>query len=150
MVAHIASLLLVVALGSPGAQAQRPRSVAKETITVYRSKTCGCCGSWVEHIRQAGFDTNVHVIENVDTAPDRDRVPTDLRSCHMALVRGYVVEGHVPADVIKELLRKKPAVVGIAVPGMPAGSPGMESPNPIPYSIIAWNRTGKRSVFANR
>jgi hypothetical protein len=150
MIPHIASVLIVTSLSIPYAFAQRTPAVTKELITVYRSKTCGCCSKWVEHLKQAGLEAKEHVIENIDTAPERDRVPSDLRSCHIAKVRSYLIEGHVPADVIKDLLKKKPALVGLAVPGMPAGSPGMESPTPVPYAIIGWERTGTRLIFAKR
>lgn len=123
---------------------------AAEHITVYRVRTCGCCGKWAEHLKTAGFDVTVHVIDNVDDAPGRARVPEKLRSCHTATVGRYLVEGHVPADVIKDLLRRRPAVAGIAVPGMPAGSPGMESPNPQPYEVVAFDEKGVTSTFARR
>jgi hypothetical protein len=87
-------------------------------------------------------------VQNLDAVPERKRVPESLRSCHTAVVGGYLVEGHVPAAVIQKLLREKPKVAGIAVPGMPAGSPGMESPNPEAYDVIAFDAAGKTSVFA--
>ena len=88
--------------------------------------------------------------QDVAAAKDRLKVPTELRACHTAVVDGYVIEGHVPADVIRQLLRDKPRVEGLAVPGMPAGSPGMESPNPRPYDVLAFDSTGKTTVFAKK
>jgi hypothetical protein len=146
----IACLLILVALGVPGALACAVDTLQKSTVTVYRSRTCTCCSKWVDHLKAAGFEVTAHVVDSVETAPGRDRVPIELRSCHLAQVRNYLVEGHVPADVVTDLLRRKPRVEGIAVPGMPAGSPGMESPNPVPYDIIAWDRTGQQSTFAKR
>jgi hypothetical protein len=87
-------------------------------------------------------------VQNLDAVAERKRVPESLRSCHTAVVGGYLVEGHVPAAVIKKLLQEKPKIAGIAVPGMPAGSPGMESPNPEAYDVIAFDAAGKTSVFA--
>jgi hypothetical protein len=149
MIRTIASLLILVALSVSDAPASG-QAIQKQAVTVYRSKTCGCCGKWVEHLKAAGFDVTAHVVDNVENTPGRGRVPMGLRSCHVAKVRNYVIEGHVPADVIKDLLKKKPELEGLAVPGMPAGSPGMESPTPVPYDIIGWDRTGKQSTFAKR
>ncbi len=120
------------------------------SITVYKSPTCGCCAKWVDHLEENGF--KVRTIDTHDTAELKVRygVPGDLRSCHTALVDGYVVEGHVPADDIKNMLSEKPDVVGIAVPGMPVGTPGMEDGDrKDPYDIIAFQKNGKRSVFAS-
>jgi hypothetical protein len=150
MIHTIAALLTLVSLAAGGPAPAPVATIQKDAITVYRSKTCGCCGKWVEHLKAAGFDVTAHVVDTIENAPGRDRVPKELRSCHIAKVRNYVIEGHVPADVIKDLLRKRPELEGLAVPGMPAGSPGMESPNPVSYEIIGWDRTGKPSVFAKR
>jgi hypothetical protein len=86
----------------------------------------------------------------MDEAPVRKQIPAQLRSCHTATLEGYFVEGHVPADVVRKLLKEKPRVVGIAVPGMPAGSPGMESNQPEPYDVVTFDANGKTSVFAKR
>jgi hypothetical protein len=149
MIRTIGSLLILVALSASGGPASG-EMLQKDAVTVYRSKTCGCCGKWVEHLKAAGFAVTAYVVDNVEDAPGRARVPKGLRSCHVAKVRNYFIEGHVPADVIKDLLKKQPELEGLAVPGMPAGSPGMESPNPGPYDIIGWDRTGKQSTFAKR
>lgn len=143
-------VLIVVALSLVGSSPPARGGEHKETVTVYRSKTCGCCGKWVQHLKQAGFEAADHVLDTVENAPGRDRVPKELRSCHTARVGRYLVEGHVPADVIRTLLKQEPELVGLAVPGMPAGSPGMESPTPVPYDIIGWDSSGKQSVFAKR
>ncbi len=146
-------LVLAAAVAVPAGAAQRPATPepaasAGQAITVYRTATCGCCGKWVDHLAAAGFTPTVHIVENTDAAPPSQGVPASLRSCHSATLEGYNVEGHVPADVIKQLLKERPQVKGIAVPGMPAGSPGMESPNPVAYDVIAYDVNGKTSVFA--
>jgi hypothetical protein len=161
---HWLILSAAVAVSVGGAQAQqgarpftsaKPAAQAQSTakgpeIAIWRSATCGCCGKWVEHLQAAGFRTTVHIVQNTDEAPAAKGVPRELRSCHTATVNGYTVEGHVPADVIQKMLKEKPKVTGIAVPGMPAGSPGMESPNPVAYDIVAWDASGTTTVYARK
>ena len=151
------TLLLALLLAGPtdsgqASSAKRPvpPKPAAETVTVYRSRTCGCCGKWVQHMKDNGFAVVEHIVEQIENAPNRDRVPQKLQSCHIATVGGYLVEGHVPADVVKEMLKKRPEIEGIAVPGMPAGSPGMESPYPQAYDVVAFTKQGKSFVFAKR
>jgi len=119
-------------------------------ITVYKSPTCGCCAKWVTHLEENGFDVKSIDTPNVNTMKKRYGVPGDLTSCHTAVIDGYVVEGHVPADVIKQMIEEHPEAAGIAVPGMPVGSPGMEGPNPEEYDIMAFQKDGGRSVYATR
>jgi len=147
---HIAVALLVLAV--PGALfAQKtPRPPAPVEATVFLSPTCGCCGKWADHLKAASFTVKREVTRELDGIPARRRVPERLRSCHTAVIGKYLVEGHVPADVIRQLLRETPTVVGIAVPGMPIGSPGMEGPNPRSYSIIAFKADGSTYEFARR
>ena len=122
-------------------------SNATPTMTVYHDPNCGCCGGWVAHMRKAGFQ--VHVIDTDDLAAikNRFRVPSDLVSCHTAEVDGYVIEGHIPALAIQRLLAEKPAAAGLAVPGMPIGSPGMEAPGAAneTYDVMLFGPWGKRS-----
>jgi hypothetical protein len=148
MLKNILAVLLVAGLTTPAGAQQTPAS-SSEAVTVYRVKTCGCCSKWMDHMKAAGFAVTEHVVETRDAAPPRARVPEMLRSCHTAEVGGYIVEGHVPADVVKDLLRKRPEIVGIAVPGMPAGSPGMESDKPVAYNVVAFNAKGGTYVFAS-
>ena len=123
----------------------------KPLVTVYKSPTCGCCTKWVEHLESNGYEVEAHDMNNVSPMKQRLGLPQALASCHTAVVGGYVVEGHVPADVIDALLEEKPEdVVGIAVPGMPIGSPGMEGPNPQSYDIIAFDTDGSQRVYAKR
>lgn len=121
---------------------------AADQVTVYRVKTCSCCSKWMDHLRSAGFGVTERIVETRDAAPARAKVPEALRSCHTAEVGGYIVEGHVPASVVRDLLRKRPAILGIAVAGMPAGSPGMESDKPEPYKVMAFAANGDTYVFA--
>lgn len=119
-------------------------------ITVYKSPTCGCCQGWVEHLQHDGF--RVEVVEMTDRSgiAQGRGVPRDLGSCHTAVVGDYVVEGHVPAGDIRRLLEEAPDAAGIAVPGMPIGSPGMEQGDRIdPYDVVLIGRDGSRSVFAS-
>lgn len=120
------------------------------SIEVWKSPYCGCCGKWVEHLAAAGFKVRVYDTEKLGARKDTLGVPVALRSCHTAKIGNYVVEGHVPAKDIKQLLRRKPRVVGISVPGMPIGSPGMEVPSgeKEPYEVIAFDRNGKMHTFA--
>jgi hypothetical protein len=142
-----AALAIVLSVSSSAQQAPAP-APASDKITVYRVTTCTCCGKWMDHLKAAGFTVEEQIVETRDAAPPRKRVPEKLRTCHTAIVGGYVVEGHVPANVVKDLLKNKPAVEGISVPGMPAGSPGMESSTPVAYDVIAFDAKGNTSVFA--
>ena len=116
---------------------------------VFKTATCGCCSLWVQHMRDAGFSVVAEDVLDIVSVKRMSGVDADLHSCHTALVDGYVVEGHVPADVVAKLLAERPDIAGIAVPGMPIGSPGMEGPNPQPYDVIAFSKDGGRSVFAH-
>jgi hypothetical protein len=144
----VLALAATATLGAQTKPAQAPASAGQ--VTVYRKASCGCCGKWVDHMKAAGFEVTVHVLDDVDTAPGRERVPSSLRSCHTGTVGRYAIEGHIPADVVKDLLKKRPDVDGIAVPGMPLGSPGMESPDPVNYEVVAFDKQGRTSTFARR
>ena len=118
------------------------------TVVVYKTPTCGCCTKWVEHLQAAGFKVETQHRDDLSSIRQQQKVPATVTSCHTALVGPYVVEGHVPAADVKKLLAEKPAVKGIAVPGMPMGSPGMEGPNPQHYDTVAFTEAGKTTVFA--
>jgi len=125
----------------------------KPSITVYKSPTCGCCAQWVVHLRASGFAVQSEDVPDLGPVKRRFRVPRELVSCHTGVVEGYVVEGHVPADLIDRLLGERPAaVVGIAVPGMPIGSPGMEvRGQPAErYRVLSFDAAGRTAVFADR
>lgn len=125
------------------------RSTPVASLTVYKDPNCGCCKEWIEHLRKHAFKVVAKDTSDVSGIKRSGRVPTQLMSCHTAFVNGYVIEGHVPADDIKRLLKEKPKVAGLAVGGMPAGSPGMEQGNARDkYDVIAFNRDGSTRVFA--
>ena len=121
---------------------------ATPTVVVYKSPTCGCCSKWIDHLEQAGFEVEAHDLDNVSPIKAQYGVQRPLQSCHTAIVDGYVVEGHVPAEHVQRLLEERPDVAGIAVPGMPIGSPGMEGPNPQAYDVLAFDESGRTQVFA--
>jgi hypothetical protein len=150
----IAGAVVMLALALPAARGTHAvsRTPAAPEVTVYKSPTCGCCTKWVEHMQRAGFTVTAHDLDNVAPIKRRHGVPQALESCHTALVGNYVVEGHVPADVIQRMLRERPRIAGIAVPGMPAGSPGMEYPDarPQPYNVMAFRAEGGWSVYERR
>lgn len=136
----LAAFLLGAAIGLP--------AVAADAVDVYKSPYCGCCQKWVEHLRQAGFSVRTHDVDDVPAARQRVGMPDHLGSCHSARVGGYAVEGHVPAADIRRLLKEKPKAIGLAVPAMPPGSPGMESSRPQPYNTLLVRAGGETSVFA--
>jgi hypothetical protein len=120
---------LLATLLSSSACAEKPSPADLPPLTVYKSPTCTCCVKWVEHMREAGFVVTVNDVDNVHPVKMRVGVPPGKGSCHTAEVAGYFLEGHVPAPDVKRLLKERPAAKGLAVPGMPIGSPGMEVPD---------------------
>lgn len=119
-------------------------------MLVYKDPGCGCCEKWVGIMRASGFGVSVRNTADMESIKRRYHVAPELASCHTALVAGYLIEGHVPADLIRKLLREKPALAGLAVPGMVTGSPGMEGPTPQPYQVVGFDATGRTTVFARR
>jgi hypothetical protein len=117
-------------------------------IQVWKSPTCGCCSKWVDHLEASGFTVKVTNVTNISPIKQWNSVPPALGSCHTAVVDGYVVEGHVPAEDIFRLLEDRPAVAGIAVPGMPMGSPGMEGPSPQAYQVMSFDKDGAIEKFS--
>ena len=119
-------------------------------VVVHKSPSCGCCGLWVKHLQDAGFSVKVNDLDNLNAIKERVGVPYGMGSCHTAEVAGYFVEGHVPADDVKRLLRERPAAKGLTVPQMPAGSPGMEVPSGRVdrYDVLLVGKDGKTSVYA--
>ena len=119
-------------------------------VEVFKSPSCGCCGAWVEHMTAAGFSVKVTSVADTTAARKRLGMPDTYGSCHTAIVGGYVLEGHVPATEVKRLLAVKPDAVGLAVPGMPASSPGMDVPGRRdPYNVLLVAKQGGHSVFAS-
>ena len=135
--------LLIALVSSPGAaRAEAP------SVRVYKTATCGCCSKWVRHLEEHGFEVDAIDVANLGSVKRSNGVPPGLASCHTGLVGGYLIEGHVPASDVHRLLRERPAIAGIAVPGMPIGSPGMEGPDPETYRVFGFTSDGKISVFA--
>jgi hypothetical protein len=133
----LAALLLPVGV----AQAALP------VIEVYKSANCGCCHLWVEHLRVNGFTVKTHDVANPSDYREKFGVPNALGSCHTAMAGGYAIEGHVPAVEIKRLLAERPKARGLAVPGMPLGSPGMDGPRKDPYDVLLVQADGGYQVY---
>jgi hypothetical protein len=122
---------------------------ADTKMIVYKTPTCGCCGNWVEHLKANGFDVDVRDVNDIVTEGRRLGVPDGLRSCHTGSIGGYAIEGHVPAADIKRLLAEKTQAKGLAVPGMPVGSPGMENGSYVErYSVLLFNADGTNEVYS--
>lgn len=146
----VASSMLVITALVIGALLFNQESVEASDVVVYKSPSCGCCSKWVDHMRENGFSVEVHNHRDMNPIKAELGVPRHLQSCHTAKVGGYVVEGHVPANEIVRMLRQKPAVYGLAVPGMPMGSPGMEGPRNDPYDVLTFQKNGKTGVYASK
>ena len=130
-----------------------PPALAPEDadVVVYKTATCGCCNKWVDHLREHDLSVSVINVRETRSAQQRLGVPATLGSCHTAKVGDYFVEGHVPADLVQQLLDEKPDNLrGIAVPGMPIGSPGMEGPNAVDYEVVSVDLQGEIAVYATR
>ena len=142
--------LLLFALTTAAAPAPATDPDAKKpTITVYKDPNCGCCKSWIEHLIKHGYRVDAKDSPNMTEIKRGLGVPDALSACHTAVVNGYLIEGHVPAADIKRLLKDKPKIAGLAVPGMPMGSPGMEGPRTQHYQVLSFDKAGKTKVFAS-
>ena len=145
----VAVSFLVISAGVTAGQGRSSGSAVP--IQVFKTPTCGCCAKWVDHMKAAGFAPEVQDLPNLSVVKSNAGVPANLQSCHTALVGGYVVEGHVPADAVKRMLKEKPKVAGISVPGMPVGSPGMEQGDRRDlYEILTFTRDGRTTVYETR
>ena len=120
---------------------------ALPTITVYKSPTCGCCSKWVKHLESNGFTVDAKNTNNLSTIKQQLGIDPQVQSCHTAKIGDYVVEGHVPASDIKKMLTDKPDILGLAVPGMPMGSPGMEGSRKVNYNVLAIKSGSSPSVY---
>lgn len=149
---HIAvlSMLLMAGLLLIGSLLVNQQSAAAADVVVYKSPTCGCCTVWVSHLEKNGFSVEVHNRRNMNPVKARLGVPPHLQSCHTAEVGGYIIEGHVPSDDIVRLLQNKPPIRGLAVPGMPMGSPGMEGQRVDPYDVLTFEENGRTRTFSSR
>lgn len=139
---------LLVLIGAVALMA--PQRSAAADIMVYKSPTCGCCGKWIEHMEKAGFSVDVENRQDLRPIKAELGVPRSLQSCHTAVVGGYLVEGHVPPDLVQRMLDEKPDIKGLAVPGMPMGSPGMEGPRKDEYDVLSIGVDGQTKVYARR
>ncbi|HUQ86407.1 MAG TPA: DUF411 domain-containing protein [Vicinamibacterales bacterium] len=143
------SVVVFAAIGALSAQPQ-PAAGGLPKVTVYKTSSCGCCRMWVDYMKKNGFD-----VQAMDVSSDAVRsvskaagLKDDDTSCHTAKIGNYVVEGHVPAEDIKRMLKEKPAIAGLSAPGMPQGSPGMEQGSKEPYDVIAFKKDGTSTVYA--
>jgi hypothetical protein len=147
---HFLTVLGAVGTGAVALEAVAQESLSKLVVT--KDPSCGCCSGWVDHVRAAGFPVEVRETPKINRVKVRLGVPGDLASCHTAEVGGYVIEGHVPADAIKRLLAEKPQAKGLAVPGMPAGSPGMEAEGveDDTYDVVLFGAAGQKTFARYR
>lgn len=139
----VRSLLSLILIAGGTAWAQ-----SATQIEVFKSPYCGCCEKWVEHMEKSGFKVSAHNVNDVPAARKNLGMPDRFGSCHTAKIGGYVVEGHVPAADIQRLLKEKPKAIGLAAPGMPQGSPGMETATPVPYETLLIQADGSARLFA--
>ncbi|MBI4513904.1 MAG: DUF411 domain-containing protein [Gemmatimonadetes bacterium] len=146
--------VIAVASAAAGAatlqQKGEPQKRERPEIRVFKTAACGCCRAWVDHLQRQGFKVAAEDVTPavLDETKRKLGVVPKLAACHTAVVSGYVVEGHVPAVDILRLLKERPRIAGLAAPGMPIGSPGMEGPNPQPYNVLAFDSAGRLSVFS--
>jgi hypothetical protein len=141
---------IALALTTAAARTSPSDTAAKKpTITVYKHPSCGCCKKWIEHLAKNGYRVDAKDTPNMTEIKHTLGVPDGLTACHTAVVNGYLIEGHVPASDIDRLLAQKPRIAGLAVPGMPAGSPGMEGMGTQRYQVLSFDKTGKTRVFAS-
>ena len=126
-----------------------PLQAAPSLMVINKDPSCGCCTGWAEHVQAAGFAIRINALSNLAPLKARLAIPPELASCHTAEIDGYVIEGHVPAAAIRRLLAERPPAIGLAVPGMPVGSPGMEVPGAPDetYEVILFGRAGQK-VYA--
>jgi hypothetical protein len=143
--------IAMAGLGFGAAAQSKPAAVPGQKVTVYKTSSCGCCRLWVDHMKANGFDVQAMDVSAADVraVSKAAGLPEDGTSCHTSKVGNYVVEGHVPASDIQRLLKEKPAIAGIAAPGMPMGSPGMEQGGAKEaYDVVSFTKDGKMAVFA--
>ena len=135
----VLGLMAAAALG----QMTRPTFAAEAAIEVHKNPNCGCCSGWVQHLRDAGFTVTVDDASDLASVRRRLGNPPELAACHTAETSGYVLEGHVPAPAVRRLLADRPKALGLAVPGMPVGSPGMEGGTSVPYTVVLFGPGGQ-------
>ena len=144
--ASFLALTLTTGAATPSRVGADPK---QPVITVYKDASCGCCKSWIEHLIKHGYRVDAKDSPDMTEIKRSLGVPEGLTACHTAVVNGYLIEGHVPAADIARLLKTKPKVAGLAVPGMPMGSPGMEGPRTQHYQVLSFDKAGKTRIFAS-
>lgn len=139
---------LIAAIGLAASAQQKAPALPK--VTVYKTSSCGCCRLWIDHMKASGFDVQAMDVSaaGVRGVSKAAGLKEEDTSCHTAKIGDYIVEGHVPADDIKRMLKEKPAIAGLSAPGMPQGSPGMEQGTKEPYDVIAFKKDGTSTVYA--
>ena len=140
---HLRSLVVVALLGGASVWAQ-----TLPIVDIYKSPSCDCCGKWIAYMKKNGFSVAIHDVDNVPASRRKLGIPEKYGSCHSSKIGNYVVEGHVPAADIKRLLKEKPKALGLAVPSMPPGSPGMDIPHSPPYETLLVQVDGSSRVYA--
>ena len=140
--------MLTILAAAPLALGSMRALSATPAVSMFKLNECGCCDLWAEHLRKNGFTVSVRAVPDLTPVRVKYGIPNIFGTCHTALVEGYAIEGHVPAADIHRLLRSKPKVAGLAVPGMPAGSPGMEGPRSEPYDVLTFERSGATQIYA--
>jgi hypothetical protein len=152
---HLLSRLCVLWSTLPLAALATNPSPTRPLIEVWKTASCGCCKDWLKHVQAAGFQVKAHDVSDDVKRQKRQQLgqPEAFGSCHTAVVDGYVVEGHVPAREISRMLKERPRAVGLAVPGMPVGSPGMDGPEygtrRDKFAVVLVQRDGRQSVYQN-
>jgi hypothetical protein len=144
--ASFVALSLTTGAAPPSSSSTAPKP---PIVTVYKDASCGCCKTWVAHLIKHGFQVDAKDTPDMSDVKRALAVPDALTACHTAVVNGYLIEGHVPAADIARLLKEKPKVAGLAVPGMPMGSPGMEGPRKQHYQVLSFDKNGKTKIFAS-
>jgi hypothetical protein len=147
-------ILIVNTFNAQEVTAKNQENIDIPKVLSYRSASCGCCKKWVNHLRDNGLEVVDKIVEDVSVIKNQYQIPNNLRSCHSAQIANYMIEGHVPIESINKLFREKPNIKGIAVPGMPLGSPGMEmhsheshSHDYENYKVVSFSKTGKTKIF---
>jgi hypothetical protein len=145
----LATALASLALTTAAVRTPPGETAKKPTITVYKDAACGCCKKWIEHLIKNGYTVDAKDAPDMAEIKRTLGVPAGITACHTAVVNGYLIEGHVPAADIDRLLAQKPRIAGLAVPGMPMGSPGMEGGAAQRYRVLTFDKSGKTAVFAS-
>jgi hypothetical protein len=153
MIGLLAAVLLAGCAASANEQGAAEQTTGEQAVremVVYQSPTCGCCSDWVGYVEEHGYTVTMEDVQDLGAVKAEYNIPTTMQSCHTAVIDGYVVEGHVPIEDIERLLSERPDVAGIAVPGMPVGSPGMEvdGVEPQPFDVVIFDTAGNTEVYS--